>query len=205
MSVNSPEGFHWRRRVEFSETDMAGIAHFSSFIIYMEQAEHALLRSLGTSVFRASERSGLIERPSLEGRSNRTVLPETSNSPDIGTASTDPASGLSTRSASPKASNPQGTFRHGPVLTWPRVHCECDYFAPARFEDELDIFVAVARLGEKSVTYLHRMLLSGREVATGKIVAVCSMVDPESGVLTGIPIPEHLRELLSEYVIAPNR
>lgn len=199
MSVSSPEGFHWRRRVEFSETDMAGIAHFSSFIIYMEQAEHALLRSLGTSVFRASE------RPSSEGRSNRTVLPETSSPRDRGIVSIDSASGLSTPPSSPKASSPQHTPRHSPVLTWPRVHCECDYFAPARFEDELDVFVAVARLGEKSVTYLHRMLLSGREVATGKIVAVCSMVDPESGVLTGIPIPEHLRELLSEYVIAPNR
>jgi 4-hydroxybenzoyl-CoA thioesterase/acyl-CoA thioester hydrolase len=42
--------FFWERRVEFCETDAAGIAHFSSLIIYMEQAEHALLRSLGLSV-----------------------------------------------------------------------------------------------------------------------------------------------------------
>ena len=42
--------FSWERRVEFCETDAAGIAHFSSLIIYMEQAEHALLRSLGLSV-----------------------------------------------------------------------------------------------------------------------------------------------------------
>ena len=38
------------RRVEFCETDAAGIAHFSAFMCYMEQAEHALLRHLGTSV-----------------------------------------------------------------------------------------------------------------------------------------------------------
>lgn len=38
------------RRVEFCETDAAGIAHFSAFLIYMEQAEHALLRHLGLSV-----------------------------------------------------------------------------------------------------------------------------------------------------------
>ena len=45
-----PSVFSYERRVEFCETDAAGIAHFSSLIIYMEQAEHALLRSLGLSV-----------------------------------------------------------------------------------------------------------------------------------------------------------
>ena len=44
--------FSVARRVEFCETDAAGIAHFSSFLCYMEQAEHALLRHLGTSVTR---------------------------------------------------------------------------------------------------------------------------------------------------------
>lgn len=38
------------RRVEFSETDMAGIVHFSSFFRYMEFAEHGFFRSLGFSV-----------------------------------------------------------------------------------------------------------------------------------------------------------
>lgn len=42
--------FSVERRVEFCETDAAGIAHFSAFLCYMEQAEHALLRHLGTSV-----------------------------------------------------------------------------------------------------------------------------------------------------------
>ena len=45
------EVFHTQRFVEFSDTDMAGIAHFSAFFRYMESAEHALLRSLGLSVF----------------------------------------------------------------------------------------------------------------------------------------------------------
>jgi acyl-CoA thioester hydrolase len=43
--------FHFERRVEFAETDAAGIAHFASLIVFMEQAEHAMLRSLGLSVF----------------------------------------------------------------------------------------------------------------------------------------------------------
>ncbi|HMP83265.1 MAG TPA: thioesterase family protein [Verrucomicrobiota bacterium] len=38
------------RRVEFSETDMAGIVHYSNFFRYMESAEHAFFRSLGFSV-----------------------------------------------------------------------------------------------------------------------------------------------------------
>ena len=42
--------FHTKRRVEFAETDMAGIAHFSNYFRYMEMAEHEFLRSLDTSV-----------------------------------------------------------------------------------------------------------------------------------------------------------
>ena len=45
-----PQSFVFQRRVEFCETDAAGIVHFSNFLRYMEQAEHAFLRHLGTSV-----------------------------------------------------------------------------------------------------------------------------------------------------------
>jgi 4-hydroxybenzoyl-CoA thioesterase/acyl-CoA thioester hydrolase len=38
------------RRVEFSDTDAAGIMHFVAFFRMMEQAEHDLLRSVGLSV-----------------------------------------------------------------------------------------------------------------------------------------------------------
>ena len=37
-------------RVGFSDTDMAGIVHYSNFFRYMEIAEHAFYRSLGFSV-----------------------------------------------------------------------------------------------------------------------------------------------------------
>ena len=43
-------GFRYRRRVEFAETDQAGIAHFSVFFRYMEEAEHALWRAAGMSI-----------------------------------------------------------------------------------------------------------------------------------------------------------
>ena len=45
-----PCEFNTTRRVEFSDTDMAGIVHFSRLFVFMEAAEHAFLRSLGTSV-----------------------------------------------------------------------------------------------------------------------------------------------------------
>ncbi|MEI6235192.1 MAG: thioesterase family protein [Planctomycetota bacterium] len=35
------------RRVEFSDTDLAGIMHFSNFFRFMETAEHDLYRQLG--------------------------------------------------------------------------------------------------------------------------------------------------------------
>lgn len=44
------EPFRTTRRVEFRDTDAAGIAHFSAFFFYMESAEHELLRELGLSV-----------------------------------------------------------------------------------------------------------------------------------------------------------
>jgi len=42
--------FQTTRRVEFRDTDAAGIVHFSAFFPMMEAAEHELLRSLGLSV-----------------------------------------------------------------------------------------------------------------------------------------------------------
>ena len=48
---SAPQAFRTTRRVEFSDTDAAGIAHFTAFFRYMEQVEHELLRSVGLSVF----------------------------------------------------------------------------------------------------------------------------------------------------------
>lgn len=39
-----------RRRVQFHETDLAGLVHFSRFFNYMEEAEHALWRAAGLSI-----------------------------------------------------------------------------------------------------------------------------------------------------------
>ncbi len=39
-----------KRRVQFYETDAAGIVHFSWFFRYMEEAEHAMWRAAGLSI-----------------------------------------------------------------------------------------------------------------------------------------------------------
>jgi acyl-CoA thioester hydrolase len=39
-----------KRRVQFYETDAAGIVHFSCYFRFMEEAEHELWRSIGLSV-----------------------------------------------------------------------------------------------------------------------------------------------------------
>jgi YbgC/YbaW family acyl-CoA thioester hydrolase len=42
--------YRYRRRVQFAETDMAGVVHFSWIARYMEEAEHALWRAAGLSI-----------------------------------------------------------------------------------------------------------------------------------------------------------
>ncbi|HEX3728012.1 MAG TPA: thioesterase family protein [Pirellulales bacterium] len=64
MSENS---YKTTRRVEFRDTDAAGMAHFSVFFVYMEQAEHELLRHLGLSVM-VSDADGPISFPRVAAR-----------------------------------------------------------------------------------------------------------------------------------------
>lgn len=51
--------FKVTRRVEFSDTDMAGIMHFANFFRFMETAEHAFFRSLGFSVAPGGTEAGI--------------------------------------------------------------------------------------------------------------------------------------------------
>ena len=147
-----PSVFTSERRVEFCETDAAGIAHFSSLIIYMEQAEHALLRSLGLSV-------------------------------------------------APNHTSPFGVSAPTePNFSWPRVKVECDFQAPARFEDILFVETSVASLGTKSVAYQHRITNGSSSIATGKMTCVCCTFQGDS--LASVAIPSRIRELLQTYLMA---
>ena len=136
---NSPAPFTTTRRVEFADTDMAGIVHFANFFRYMEQAEHEFLRSVGLSV--------------------------AMDQPD------------------------------GSVIGWPRVSCSCSFDEPARFEDLLEIRLAVSRVGVKSITYEIVFFRGDTQVASGRTKAVCCRFR-HGDALQSIEIPSDMRERL---------
>ena len=53
MDVPPHFHFRYRRLVEFADTDLAGLMHFSNFFRFVECAEHAFFRSLGFRVHTA--------------------------------------------------------------------------------------------------------------------------------------------------------
>lgn len=59
--------FSATRRVEFRDTDAAGIMHFASFFPLMESVEHEFLRSLGLSVM-AKDDSGPFSWPRVNAK-----------------------------------------------------------------------------------------------------------------------------------------
>ena len=138
-----PSSFTIVRRVEFSDTDMAGIMHYSNFFRFMESAEHAFFRSLGYSV-----------------------------------------------AARPGA----------PQVGWPRVHASCDYHAPLRFEDEVEVSLRVVARKSKALTYAFRFRkLNGPapvEVARGSLTVVCVAHQPD-GTMRATPIPEEIASKIS--------
>lgn len=139
-----PYEFEITRGVEFSDTDMAGIMHFSNFFRFMEAAEHAFFRSLGSSVARAA-------------------------------------------------------FGPGPCL--PRVHAECDYAVPLRFEDEVQVRLLVERKGRRSLTYQFRFSRLGgstpQEVARGRLT-VASVERQADGSLKAVPLPQAIADKIEQ-------
>ena len=50
--------FRYKRRVQFAETDLAGIVHFSNMFRYLDEAEHALWRDAGLSIVQSGSDIG---------------------------------------------------------------------------------------------------------------------------------------------------
>jgi acyl-CoA thioester hydrolase len=75
----------------------------------------------------------------------------------------------------------------------------CEYHAPARFDDELEVFVRMARLGRTSQTAALRVEEVGgtlpRHLADGEIVAVG--LDRYGG--RPSPIPDDIRARIAEF------
>jgi YbgC/YbaW family acyl-CoA thioester hydrolase len=129
--------FTAQRRVEFHETDMAGIVHFSNFFRYMEEAEVEFLRTLGLGVQWHSE---------------------------------------------------------GKKFGFPRVAASCEFFRPVRFQDQIEIHVAVEQIGCKSVTWAHEIRRGAEVLARGKITTVCCLTTGEK--MESVEIPAEIRKKL---------
>jgi len=85
-------------------------------------------------------------------------------------------------------------------LSWPRVATGCEYFAPAYFEDELELALSIAKVGNRSVTYAVEFRRDGGRIAAGRTTAVCCTVS--EGVFKPTPIPEGIRAKLRPLVQA---
>ena len=126
--------------MEFADTDMAGIVHFSRFFVLMESVEHEFLRDLGLSVI-------------LE--------------------------------------------RDGGYLSWPRLTTSCEYLHPARFEDVLDVYLKVLKVGARSLTYSFSFARGEVEVARGQLKVACCMFNPGER-MRAVPIPDFIAEKIEE-------
>lgn len=139
-----PSEFSITRTVEFSETDMAGIMHFSNFFRWMEACEAGFYRSLNL---------------------------------------------------------PQISFVPGSVVGWPRVHASCDYKAPLRFNDVIEVKLLIKEVRTKGVVsvFQFRKLTDGKVqpllLAQGEMAAVYVTSDA-SGKMTAHPIPADVRAQL---------
>ena len=79
-----------------------------------------------------------------------------------------------------------------PPVGWPRVHAECDFKSPLRFEDEVEVHLLVAQKKSKSITYhFHFRKLNAKppiEVARGIVTTVC--VTQQHGKMEATAIPK---------------
>jgi YbgC/YbaW family acyl-CoA thioester hydrolase len=64
-------------------------------------------------------------------------------------------------------------YRDAPDVGFPRVRVECEYRSAVGFDDELDVSVAVARVGTSSYTLAFEAFKEGKVAANGSIVVVC--------------------------------
>jgi acyl-CoA thioester hydrolase len=71
------------------------------------------------------------------------------------------------------------------------------FLGAARFDDEIELEVAVTRLGTTSCTTRHRILRGGEALVEGEMRHV--IVDRES--LQKTPIPQWLREALAPWAL----
>lgn len=69
----------------------------------------------------------------------------------------------------------------------------CEYHGSARFDDELEVGVRVARLGNSSITWAFAIDCGEERLADAEMIYVCA--DPRTR--RSAPIPDRLRDILT--------
>lgn len=139
--------FTYRKRVEFSETDMAGIVHFANFFRWMEAAECELLEQLGVPLIAISGDS---------------------------------------------------------MVGWPRTKVHCEFHAPLRFRDEVEVQLEVLTVKLRAVEYRFQFYKIGGEqpvhVASGGMTTVFAHRDALG--MSSRDIPADIAEALAKQMRA---
>jgi YbgC/YbaW family acyl-CoA thioester hydrolase len=93
----------------------------------------------------------------------------------------------------------------GSDLGWPRVHAECDFKYPLRFEDTVEVRLLVREKRKKSLvyTFIFRKLnqYPPLELARGTLAVVCVKRDKKSGKMRSVSIP---KPIANKIDVAPN-
>jgi len=83
---------------------------------------------------------------------------------------------------------------------WARVHAACDYRAPLRYEDEVEVKILVREKRPSAITYEHVFTRTApgdrEEVARGTITAVCVGRGPGEERMRAQPMPEDIARLV---------
>lgn len=80
-----------------------------------------------------------------------------------------------------------GKTAEGIEIGWPRVACQCDYRAPARYEEVITIDVTIIRQTTRSLTMSYVFSRDGKILASGEMTTVCCTM--QEGALKAIEIP----------------
>lgn len=85
-----------------------------------------------------------------------------------------------------------------------RVHASCDFIAPLRYEDEVEIHLIVAKKSEKTITYeaVFRKLnpsdasAPGQEIARGRWTVACVRKERDETRIGSVPIPSEIDSMI---------
>ena len=87
---------------------------------------------------------------------------------------------------------------NGVVIGWPRVSAQCRFESPAHYEDIVDVFLTVQRIGVKSLTYDVVFSSGDRVIARGTMKTVSCVMRPGEK-LQSVEIPSEYLAKLEEY------